>query len=254
MCIVHIILGRMIVRFKENFTLCVSGASGMGKTELVLHLLKNADKCMTTIPTQLIICYGCRQPFYEKFKELGIPVVLHEGVLQTDPPSGSLILFDDLQEKALQISDFFTKISHHLHVSTIYITQNIFLPQNRNITLNSNYIILFTSFRDRSQIKTLGAQIDPNNSQWIVKSYKDATKIPYSYILFDFTPQTDEEYRVRDNILPLVTHYYVDPSSYEYLDLRQYITGSAHPFSGTPRKSSVKRQRGLKRLQAGYKL
>ena len=211
----------MAVRFKKDFTLCIAGSSGMGKTWLVLELLRNADKCMEALPSQIIICYGCEQPFYDEFKGLGYPVTLHKGIMKKDPPSGSLIIFDDLQHEADKILPYFTKLAHHLGVSVVYITQNIFLKQNRNLTLNSNYIILFSSWRDKKQISTLASQIDPNNTSWIIKSYKSATQTPFSYLMFDFTPKTPDELRLRDNIIPEITHYYVDDSAYPIFDLNE---------------------------------
>jgi hypothetical protein len=211
------------MRLQKDFTLTISGSSKSGKSRLILHLLKNADKCLSVLPTRIVICYGCEQPFYDEFKKLGFPVTLHKGVMTDDPPRGSMIIFDDLQHEADKILPYFIKLSHHLELSVVYITQNIFLKQNRNITLNSNYIILFSSWRDKKQISTLASQIDPNNSAWIAKSYKDATRKPYTYIVFDFSQNTPNEFRIRDSVISDDTHYYVDKNAYEYLDIRKIL-------------------------------
>jgi hypothetical protein len=229
----------MTVKFRENFTLCISGSSGVGKTRLLLYILENAKQCLTRLPTTIIICFSCEQNFYEKFKQFGIPVILHKGVLENDPPEGSLIIFDDLQTETDKILPFFIKLSHHLHLSVIYITQNIFLKQNRDITLNTNYIILFASWRDKKQISILASQIDPNNSSWIIKSYRDATKQPFTYILFDFTPKTQEEFRIRDHVVPEITHFYVDDSIYPYFDLNTLTYSDSYPYVNYPNEAIV---------------
>jgi hypothetical protein len=209
----------------------------MGKTQLVLYLLQNADICMTTLPTEIVICYSCDQPFYDEFKQLDFPIILHKGVPKHDPKPGSLILFDDLQSEADKIVPYFIKLAHHCSVSVIYLTQNIFLKQNRDITLNSNYIIMFGSWRDKKQISTLASQIEPNNSKWIVKSYKNATKHAFTYILFDFTPTTIEEYRIRDSVIPTVTHFYVDDTAYPYVDLHTLKYSDTFPYVHYPNEA-----------------
>jgi hypothetical protein len=205
---------------KDNFTLVVSGASRSGKTRLILHMLENADKCLTKFPSKIIICFGCDQMFYKEFNKFGVPVILQKGVPK-NPPSDALIIFDDLQHEANLILDYYTKFSHHNNLSVIYITQNIFLKQNRGITLNASYIILFSSWRDKKQVSILGSQISPKNCAWILESYTNATNTPYSYIMFDFTQEAPNELRLRDNLDPYLTHYYVDKDAYEYLDIKK---------------------------------
>ena len=60
------------------------------------------------------------------------------------------------------------------------------------------------------QISILSKQISPNNSNYIVEAYKDATKNPYDYLLLDFMPETDNLIRLRSNIFiqqfPMVTY------------------------------------------------
>jgi hypothetical protein len=64
--------------------------------------------------------------------------------------------------------------------------------------------------RDKQQISILSKQISPNNSNYIVEAYKDATKNPYDYLLLDFMPETDNLIRLRSNIFiqqfPMVTY------------------------------------------------
>ena len=205
---------------KDDFTVTISGPSKSGKTNLILHMLENADKCFTRFPSKIYICFGCEQPFYEEFRKFNVPLILHRGVLK-DPPKNALIIFDDLQREHATITDYMTKYSHHNSLSIFYITQNIFRKDNREITLNCDYIILFSSWRDKKQISILGSQISPGDSKWIVKSFTDATGKPHSYLLFDFTQQTPDTFRLRDNVNTNLTHYYVNKDAYEFLDIRK---------------------------------
>jgi hypothetical protein len=44
--------------------------------------------------------------------------------------------------------------------------------------------------------------VAPNNSKYVVDAYKEATKEPYSYMLFDFHQSTPDMIRVRSNMMP----------------------------------------------------
>lgn len=102
------------------------------------------------------------------------------------------------------MSDLFTKGSHHRGVSVMYLTQNLFPPgkQSRTISLNSHYMIVFKNPRDSLGISTLVRQMYPNNTNFLVQSFQDATKKPYGYLLFDLHQRTPENMRLRTNILP----------------------------------------------------
>ena len=40
----------------------------------------------------------------------------------------------------------------------------------------------------------------PENTNFFVEAYKDATREPYSYLLIDLTPRTDDRFSVRSKI------------------------------------------------------
>ena len=76
----------------------------------------------------------------------------------------NLIVLDDLMAQSggdQRIANLITKGSHHRNLSVIYIVQNIFHQgkETRNISLNTHYIVLFKSPRDKQQILTLARQI-----------------------------------------------------------------------------------------------
>ena len=56
--------------------------------------------------------------------------------------------------------------------------------------------------RDKSQIMHLAKQFMPSNTKFLLWAYKDATQLPYSYLLLDLTPSMNDKYRIRTRILP----------------------------------------------------
>ena len=128
-----------------------------------------------------------------------------------------IIVIDDLMQAAKSssiVSDIFTKYSHHNNITCICLLQNLFPKgsEMRNISLNSNYIVLMKNTRDRAQIRHLGAQVYPGMTQFLTKAYEDATKDnPYSYLLLDFLNTTPDQVRVRTGILPGETTFVYSP-------------------------------------------
>ena len=89
-----------------------------------------------------------------------------------------------------------------------YLTQNLFPPGklSRTISLNSHYFIIFKNPRDSLGIATLAKQMFPGRTQYLMDSFQDATKKPFSYLLIDCHPQTPENIRLRTNIFPGERH------------------------------------------------
>ena len=102
-----------------------------------------------------------------------------------------------------RLTMLFTKGSHHLNLSVIFITQNLFYKgsQIRDVSLNSQYLILFKNRRDLSQIMHLGRQLYPRKTKFFQEVYEDATRRPHSYLLIDLRNETPEDFRLRTQIL-----------------------------------------------------
>ena len=98
------------------------------------------------------------------------------------------------------VTKIFTKISHHKSVSVLYLTQNLFFQgkENRTISLNTHYMVLFKNPRDASQVAVLGKQMYPNKSKILVEAFRDATGIPYCYLLVDMQTDLDEQFRLQN--------------------------------------------------------
>lgn len=188
------------------FTMLVCGASGSGKSVFTRRLLKS--NIFEKDYERVVWCYGVWQPSFSSASSDNI--VYHSGLPTEDLlTSGNMILvIDDLMQDAKNstiVSDIFTKYSHHNNITCICLLQNLFPKgsEMRNISLNSNYIVLMKNSRDRAQIRHLASQMYPGNSRFLVKAYEDATKVnPYSYLFLDFRNTTDDRLRVRTGVLP----------------------------------------------------
>ncbi len=106
--------------------------------------------------------------------------------------------------KDRHIADLFTKGSHHKNLSVIYIVQNIFHQgrETRDISLNTHYIVLFKSPRDKQQISTLARQIRPGRVQEFMNAYEEATSRPHGYLMLDLKPTTHDDHRLKTKVLP----------------------------------------------------
>ena len=85
----------------------------------------------------------------------------------------------------------------------------------RNISLNAHYIVLFKSPRDRQQISILARQVNAGKVQEFMKSYQPT----HGYLMLDLKTTTDDEQRLKTNILPGETsalEQYVRKKSYQH--------------------------------------
>ena len=192
----------MDIRFKHPFTCQIAGPSWCGKSVFTFRLIREINELITPVPEKIIYCYGEYQPLFNDYPQ----VTFREGLPNNDEFDGkhrTLLILDDLMTEAGDgVSNLFTKISHHRNVSVIFLTQNMYhkSKQARTMSLNTQYLVLFKNPRDATQVATLGRQMYPNNSKFLVEAFKDATKGPYGYLLLDLRADTLENYRVRTNI------------------------------------------------------
>ena len=194
----------MTLVFKHPFTCIIAGPSGSGKTVFTTNLIQNVARMIEPAPEHIIWCYGVYQKFFNEVKN----VEFHEGLPDLnifDGKKRTLLILDDLMhETDDRVSQIFTRISHHKNLSVLYLTQNLFYgsKQNRTISLNAHYLVLFKNARDATQISHLAGQMYPGKSKFMIESYRDATAKPFSYLLIDLKPDTEDRLRLRSNIFP----------------------------------------------------
>ncbi len=185
------------------FTCMVVGPTQSGKTQFVLKLIR----CSAAIyppPERIVWCYGCYQDIFRDLQPL---VEFFEGIPDSSMLDGrrTLLIIDDLMAETDQrVTAIFTKGSHHKNASVIYISQNLYSKgkENRTISLNTHYLVLFKNPRDLTQIMHLGRQMFPDRSKYFRDAFADATSRPYAYLLVDLKTTTPDELRLRTDIFP----------------------------------------------------
>lgn len=204
-------------RFRNPSSFLLGGVSRSGKTTFTFNILRNI-KTLFEDPRcrqNVIYYYNQWQPAYEAFEKEKIVAkwinkvptadeVKKETAIYTEK-GGSVLILDDFQQQLTSdIAELFSVLSHHTNSVVILLTQNIFSKNKayRDISLNSTYVVLFKNPRDSSQINSFARQFSPGKNSYIVEAFKDATKKPHSYLLFDFHQSTPEETRVRSRVLP----------------------------------------------------
>ncbi|KAK6189087.1 hypothetical protein SNE40_002192 [Patella caerulea] len=191
----------MDVTFKHPFTMLVSGPTGVGKTVFVQKFLQAP---LFDVPPQRIVwAYGEWQESYDRFPYTYVKGLTDIDDVMSQVKGPQVLVVDDLMGEDTEIlQKWFTKKSHHHDTSVIYIVQNLFDKQQRTISLNAHYLVLFKNPRDASQIGVLARQMYPSRSKYMQEAYEDATSTPRSYLLVDLKPDTPEALRLRSNILP----------------------------------------------------
>ena len=203
----------MDARWKHPFTAIVSGPTGCGKTIFTFKLISEASNIIVPPPENIIYCYGEYQAVFNNYPRVTFTEGLPD-ISQFDGKQRILLILDDLMSETNDsVSNIFTKVSHHRNVSVIYFSQNLFYKskQNRTMSLNAHYMVLFKNPRDAVQVATLARQMYPGRSKFLVEAFKDATEKPYGYLLIDLKPDTEEKFRIRTNIFPGERHYVYIP-------------------------------------------
>ena len=200
--------------FPECTSIAVSGATMSGKSFWTYRLLREKDSMFTFPPEKVLYCYGIYQPLFDTMeKELPF-VIFHQGLPSEDtlkdlssPSSCNLVILDDLMTQVTASSEMeslFVKGVHHLHLSLLYINQNLYCKgrHSRTINLNTHILVLMKNPRDVSQLQCLARQAFLGRSGFLLDAYKDATSQAYGYLVLDFSPSGEEEYRVRTKVFP----------------------------------------------------
>lgn len=206
------------LKLKHPFTGLVAGSTGCGKTRFVRQLMRHYRLLTTINEVALRVVYFHGQPQSLFDEPVADNVHIHyvyireredfdqaEDIIRRQ--AAKLVVVDDLQSELggnESLAALFTRGSHHLGFSILFIVQNLFHrgKEVRTLSLNSHYLFAFKNARDRSQLDPLGRQVLPGNAPAFREMYADATREPYSYLLIDCTPDTPDAIRFRARITP----------------------------------------------------
>lgn len=189
----------------------VAGPTGCGKTQFTGKFVRHAADLMVPAPVKIIWIYGQYQSAYDEFKGF---VDFKDGLdalddLPTVKSVPTLLILDDVMDEAdARVTKLFTKGSHHLNLSVMFLVQNLFNTANkehRTISLNAHYVVLFKNPRDARQIEHLANQMYPGKTRFLREAFADAASSPYAYILLDLKQTTPDRLRVRTDIFRKAT-------------------------------------------------
>ena len=194
------------IHLKHPFTMLVAGPTGSGKTHFVRNMINKAQTICDPPPHKITYFYGEYQKMFNSMPDVKFIEGLQEDQMNsiggTEP---EWVVLDDLMLEASNqtlISNLFTRGSHHRNISIILIAQNFFMrgKESRNISLNAQYVVCFKNPRDKSIATNIGRQMFPRRTKKFQRIYEDATQDPFTYLLIDLKPDTQENVRVLANV------------------------------------------------------
>jgi hypothetical protein len=198
-------------RLQHPFGAYVAGPSQSGKSQFIFKLLRVVNEFVCPPPERIIWFYGSLHDCFKEFPSVefveGLPSENFDNLLDG---RRTLIVIDDLMsETDVRVTKLFTKFSHHKDASVIYVSQNLFHKgkENRTISLNAHYIVLFKNPRDSSQAAHLGSQMFPGKAKFFAEVFEDATRRPHGYLFVDLKPGTPQELRLRTRVFPGEENY-----------------------------------------------
>ena len=193
---------------QSPFTGLISGATGTGKSQWIIKLIKNAKEMIVEPPAHIMYCYSEINPEILKLKNENVEIF--HGVPSREQiegkPKNLLLILDDLANEidSRFLDALYTKYSHHLDISVFTIVQNLYTPKIKIARVNCHYICLMKNFQGLLQIRTLANQLFPGTkNRYFLESYEDAVQQQaYGYLFINMKPNTDEQHRLMTNIFP----------------------------------------------------
>lgn len=187
------------LRFRTPCCITLAGPTQCGKTTWTMKFLRGREKLFTEVPEHTILFYHAPQPTYTKMLNEGLIDNLIQGMPEQkhidflkkfQHGKGSLVIIDDQQVnlKSNELVQLFTAGSHHFKISVILIVQNLFARTRifRDLSLQSQYIVVFKNPRDRTSVLSLSGQVYPGERKFVKRAYEYISELgPYSYLLFD---------------------------------------------------------------------
>lgn len=196
---------------KHPFLMLVCGPTQSGKTQFVLKLLENAERLINPPPNNITYIYGQETTALKYIKTNfqgqvntveGMPLSFSDYI---DPERNNLLIFDDLLQESTSnknLTNLFTKESHHKSASVILIMQDVFYhgTERKILLRNAQYLVLFKSPLDMSGIYAIANRMKPKRQQMFLNIFEEATKQPHGYLFIDGYQSTPLAAQLRTDI------------------------------------------------------
>lgn len=219
--------------FKQGARILISGPSESGKTRICKKLIDNRGSMFFGGgPEKILFSYRHFQPDYHELQRQHPDIVFTKGVpsredvkaltglssldefrseQNPDPQNRPhlMICIDDNISAVVNDSfmeELITGYSHHLNLTTVILSQNIFYQGKKSVTLmqNFNYYVFTGSMRVMSKLQTFGLQIFGNNKRrkGFLEAFDYICKKKYGYLVLDVSSGSRPMHMLRSNIFP----------------------------------------------------
>ena len=200
------------MKFYNYCNVILQASSGGGKTELMRKIIAQRDSMFFITPAKVIIIYSNWQPAYDDMLKADPDIIFtnqipgeHRLKLWTENVDHTLLVADDKQLELAEsqfMADVFTRLSHHLHLSTFILLQGGSMKGKfaSDIVKNAHYTILFKGGREAHHVRSLGIQL--NDYKNLSAAYKLATQAGrFVYLCVNTHPRANAIERYSTNIL-----------------------------------------------------
>lgn len=178
------------------------GPSQSGKTTFMLRILDSLEELVDHLPEKIY--------WASTSNDVQLPqyITRIQGMPNLDDiQPNSLLILDDLgnafahdKKAARALEVLATVATHHKRVSTCSLLQNAF-SQNRTSRVNATHLVFMRSHSDTVQMRTVGRQIFPSESDLILKAMRVANRLGERYVMLSIHP-AEEKIRLVTRIFP----------------------------------------------------
>lgn len=204
------------LHFKHPARILVCGPSNSGKTTLVQNIIQQWDTFFHHPVTRVVWYYAVYQPGYAKLAAMGVE--LREGLpesIEDDFPTvvpsdeTQIVVLDDFMKEAAKsekVLNLFTKDSHHKNITAFMMVQNLYHQGKHSVDIarNVSVAIFIVEMRNIMVIQRfLQSSYNKHQVREIMTWLRRETHgKPYSNFMIDFDMSTNDEHRLRLNIIP----------------------------------------------------
>ena len=213
------------IPLQHPFMMTVCGPTQCGKTRFIMDLIKQNDKLIVPPVDKLLYLYSIEQTGYDDIKKNirdnadtstlktyefldcsnGIPSI---NDLRGKLSKATLLVLDDLMVLAASnknnlenLDNIASRDSHHTNTSVIFVCQNLNYGNGRlrNCRMNSQYHTMFKSLTDSRDMDMIATN-KKIPLACMRKIVADVGKKQYGYVLFDGSPRSYDNTRVRTGV------------------------------------------------------
>ena len=205
-----------LLKFVSPFSMLLVGVSNSGKSSYVRALLEKSGQVFTKKPSRIIYFYNIFQPLFAEMEQTIPNISFHQGLpdrafieASALKESHLVLVFDDLYFELINSKDMVDltiMLCHHLNISCITTSHNIFMNSrfSKTLTTNIHYILLFT-LSCRHHLSILGSQLFCHKKK--AKNFVHAYDLVmqenrFSPLIIDISPHSDRRYGLRYRAMP----------------------------------------------------